>query len=476
MRKKSPRKRRLRLENNIDEDENLELDASPVNLNDEIESEDEELPPPEEEKDEARELNVGNILALIFIGVAVIFLIVMAAGSAKSKKKIQSRELDKSGSKTAIEFKERTEKAPDVKDDVQQIFEEEKKGDMPMSEKDADDVLSTLPPELQSGTAPVTSVGSRSSSAKSDRPDTRNSKSPRKIEGIAGQDYVAANANSNIVSAVMNGNFPQTAASSRMTKEEYIAQQMQRTQQIQNSLYGSSGSYGGTSQSQSAAYQSNREEFFNNQGSGTGNGQFLPYNTLWDGTIISGALVTAINTDNPGVVIARVTQNVYSSYDHSLLLIPEGSLLYATYNSSVSYGQNKVQVAWNLLIRPDGYRISLGNMNGVSAQGASGYKGSVSNHPWATMKALGMIAVYSMIQTDMSKSINSQNNEYIQNAMTDVWAQSSKIGNKIIDRALDIKPTIAVPVGREIKLITNVPLELPPCKVNQAERKYVRTR
>ena len=346
-----------------------------------------------------------------------------------------------------------------------------------MSEKDADEVLSTLPPELQSGTAPVTPVGSRSSSsAKSDRPDTRNSKSPRKIEGIAGQDYAAANANSNIVSAVMNGNFPQTAATSRMTKEEYIAQQMQRTQQIQNSLYGSGGSYGNGNQSQSAAYQSNREEFFNNQGNGTGNGQFLPYNTLWDGTIISGALVTAINTDNPGVVIARVTQNVYSSYDHSLLLIPEGSLLYATYNSSVSYGQNKVQVAWNLLIRPDGYRITLGNMNGVSAQGVSGYKGKVSNHPWATMKALGMIAVYSMIQTDMSKSINSQNNEYIQNAMTDVWAQSSKIGNKIIDRALDIKPTIKIKSGTEIKLITNVPLELPPCKVNQATRKYVRIR
>lgn len=184
------------MENNIDEDENLELDTSPVNLNDEVESEDDELPPPEEEKDEARELNVGNILALIFIGVAVIFLIVMAAGSAKSKKKVQSRELDKSGSKTAIEFKERTEKAPEVKENVEQIFGEEKKDDKPMSEKDADELLSTLPPELQSGTAPVTSVGSRSSSAKSDRPDTRNSKSPRKIEGIAGQNYAAANANS----------------------------------------------------------------------------------------------------------------------------------------------------------------------------------------------------------------------------------------------------------------------------------------
>ncbi len=461
-----------KLENNIDEDETLVLDSSLVSLADEFESEDEELPPPEEEKEEARELNVGNVLAMIFIGVAVLFLIVMAAGSSKSKKKIQSRELDKSGSKTVIEFKDRTEKTAEVKEDVQQIFEEKKEEKNPMSEKDADKVLSTLPPELQSGTAPVTSVGSRSSAAKSDRPDTRNSKSPRKIEGIAGQEYSSASANSNIVSAVMNGNFPQAASSQRMTKEEYIAQQMQRTQQLQNSLYGS----GGGNQSQSAAYQSSREEFFNNQGSGTGNGQFLPYNTLWDGTIISGALVTAINTDNPGVVIARVTQNVYSSYDHSLLLIPEGSLLYATYNSSVSYGQDKVQVAWNLLIRPDGYRITLGNMNGVSAQGASGYRGSVSNHPWATMKALGMIAVYSMIQTDMSRSIKSQDNEYIQNAMADVWAQSSKIGNKIIDRALDIKPTIKIRSGTEIKLITNVPLELPPCKVSQADRKYVRTR
>ena len=97
------------MENNIDEDEKLELDASPVNLNDEIESEDDELPPPEDEKDEARELNVGNILALIFIGVAVIFLIVMAAGSAKSKKKVQSLELDKSGSK--ITFGNQQEKA-----------------------------------------------------------------------------------------------------------------------------------------------------------------------------------------------------------------------------------------------------------------------------------------------------------------------------------------------------------------------------
>ena len=45
----------------------------------------EELPPPEEEN-EAREVNVGNIIGLIVIGVLVIFLIAFIAVSAGGKK------------------------------------------------------------------------------------------------------------------------------------------------------------------------------------------------------------------------------------------------------------------------------------------------------------------------------------------------------------------------------------------------------
>lgn len=461
------------------EDKTLEnentLDDTLVDLRDEIDNEEEEFTPPEEEKEEVKELNVGNIFAAIFIGITVIFLVIVTASAGKSKKKIQNKELDKSGSKTVVEFKDKTNKEPDMIEDIQQPFEEKTQEDI--KSDDVDKILDTLPQELQSGQAPVTSVGTRSSggSGKSDRPDTRNSKSPRKIEGIAGREYISPDTNAAIVSSVINGGY--SAAASMMSKEQYIAQQIQQTQALQKALYGSNafGSNDGGNHSASA-YQSNKEIFFNNQRAGGGGGQYLSYNSLWDGTIISGELVTAINTDNPGVVIARVTENVYSSYDHSFLLIPEGSLLYATYNSSVNYGQNKVQVAWNLLIRPDGYRIVLGNMNGVDIHGASGYTGNVSNHPWATLKALGLIAMYSIIQTEAMNNINSQRNEYLQNAMSDVYTQSARLGNKIIDRALDIKPTIKIKQGKEIKLITNVPLELPPCEVYQVTRKYIRTK
>ena len=435
---------------------------------------DDALPPPEDEND-ARELNVPNILGAILIVCLVIFLIVFVAlnvGSGKKKDK-SPEELDKAGTKTVIEFKDKT---------PVDFYSSNIDEDNPAVEKSEDEmkeVIDTLPPEFQlpiqgeTGKAPVSSVGSTGGSYKSDRPDTRNSKSPRKIEGLAALDYSGQQQGQNLVSQIMSGNYGTNAYGQRMTKEEFIAQQMAQTQTIQNQLYGSN-MQGGTNGTYNSG--SEKENFFNASKGNSGNGSYLSKAALWDGTIISGALVTAINTDNPGVVIARVTENVYSSQDHSYLLIPEGSLLMATYNSSVSYGQNKVQVAWNLLIRPDNYRVQLGNMNGVNAQGASGYKGSVSNHPFETLKALGMVAVYSILQTEVTNDINSQKNEYLQNAMTDVYAESSKLGNKMVDRALDIKPTIKIKEGTEIKLITNVPMELPPVEVNQATQKYVRTR
>lgn len=85
-----------------------------------------------------------------------------------------------------------------------------------------------------------------------------------------------------------------------------------------------------------------------------------------------------------------------------------------------------------------------------------------------------MVAVFSVIQTEVSAQINTANNEYVQNAMSDVYSQASQMGNKILDKALDIKPTIKIKEGTEIKFITNVPLELPPVEIPGVSGKYVR--
>ncbi len=89
---------------------------------------------------------------------------------------------------------------------------------------------------------------------------------------------------------------------------------------------------------------------------------------------------------------------------------------------------------------------------------------------------MGLVALYSIIQTEMSEEIKYSDNIYTQNALNDTYSEVSKLGAKIVDRALDIKPTITIRQGTEIKLITNVALELPPVKVNPVTKKYVRFR
>ena len=460
-----------------DENELFLEDTKAEDLTEDTEDGELDFTPPEENK--AKQLNVGNIFMVIGIAAIIIVGVIVLVSKISRSKKEETAELDKAGTKFMPNIELKDKEIPfDFVNDENDDFAEKKR-------QEVDEIIKTLPEDFQQpepGIAPVSVSGGSSGGSgayKSDRPDTRNSVSIRKIEGIAGQENYSYESKSNIISNALSGSssYPYGGTTSqssgqRMSKEDYIASLMKQANQVSQASYRSYGTQ--QNQTQQQMNQQNKESFYNSSANTAGNGQYLSYSSLWDGTIITGALVTAINTDNPGVVIARVTENVYSSYDSSFLLIPEGTLLYATYNSSVNYGQNRVQIAWNLMIRPDGYRIELGNMNGVDSKGQSGTKGFATNHPFETLKALGLVAMFSIIQTEITQNIKTQNNPYIQNSMNDVYAEASKLGNKIVDRALDIKPTIRIKQGTQIKFITNMPLELPPVKVNQVNRKYVR--
>ena len=220
--------------------------------------------------------------------------------------------------------------------------------------------------------------------------------------------------------------------------------------------------------------QSAKQQFANNNASGGGNYRWNSLYSLWKGTVIPAVLETGINTDLPGVVTAKVTQNVYSSQDGRYLLIPQGSKLFATYNSSISYGQNRIQVAWDTLIRPDGLEINLGNVMGVDKKGFSGYSGWVSEHPFEYAKALGFIAMFSLIDTKISNTLANSNNNYVQNMIADTYNETRKLNNKILERALDIQPTLYKLNGSKVNLIINITMDIPPIEPFPSDQKYVR--
>src|SRR3546814_4510715 len=87
------------------------------------------------------------------------------------------------------------------------------------------------------------------------------------------------------------------------------------------------------------------------------------------GTVIPAALLTTVNSDLPGQVIASVTAPVYDSVTGRHLLIPQGSRLLGQYDSQVAYGARRVLLVWTRLIRPDGSSLVLDRAPATAAAG-----------------------------------------------------------------------------------------------------------
>jgi type IV secretion system protein VirB10 len=223
--------------------------------------------------------------------------------------------------------------------------------------------------------------------------------------------------------------------------------------------------------------QANKQSFYAGNAAG-GNavitGLFLQPDTLWNGTVIPAVLITGINTDLPGDVQARVTQNMYDSQTGKHLLIPQGTILIASYNSSVSFAQSRVQIVWNTLIRPDGFQLNLEGMNAVDAQGYSGVKGWYSENLFQYAKAMGIISLFSVLNGYVSQTLDAGNNPLYQDMIIANQNVINQLGTRIIDKALDIQPTITVKNGTQINIMLNKNLLLPPVDDYRVAAKYVR--
>ncbi|MEM7621232.1 MAG: TrbI/VirB10 family protein [Pseudomonadota bacterium] len=101
-----------------------------------------------------------------------------------------------------------------------------------------------------------------------------------------------------------------------------------------------------------------------------------PYQVM-AGTLISAALITGLNSDLPGKVIAQVTQPVYDTVTGQYLLIPQGSRIIGTYDSVIAFGQSRALVIWQRLILPNGVSIRLNNLPAVDASGYTGLEDEV---------------------------------------------------------------------------------------------------
>jgi len=197
---------------------------------------------------------------------------------------------------------------------------------------------------------------------------------------------------------------------------------------------------------------------------------------LFPGTIIHAILVSRIDTDYPGPIHARVTENVYDSLSGQHLLIPQGTILQGNYSSS-SIGVAKVQIAWESMVvnyQGSAYQVSLGGMAGVDKRGRAGIAGTLDDHYFEWLKAAGIVSLFTMLNSEVAYQTKNQTNGQIRELMDINQGIINQLGNKLIERALDIQPTVRVANGTAVSVSVNTIVNLRPFPAIQAEEKWIR--
>jgi type IV secretion system protein VirB10 len=177
------------------------------------------------------------------------------------------------------------------------------------------------------------------------------------------------------------------------------------------------------------------------------------------GTVIPAALITGIRSDLPGQVTAQVTEHVYDSPTGKFLLIPQGSKLVGTYDSQISFGQDRVLLVWTRLIMPNGRSIVLERQPGADTQGFAGLEDEVDHH-WGR---LFMAAALSTL-LGVGSELGATNND---NAIVTALRRGStdslnQTGQQVVRRNLNIQPTLTVRPGFPVRVIVNRDLVLAP--------------
>jgi type IV secretion system protein VirB10 len=188
------------------------------------------------------------------------------------------------------------------------------------------------------------------------------------------------------------------------------------------------------------------------------------------GTIIPGTLISGINSDLPGNVLAQVSENVWDTATGKHILIPKGTRIIGVYDSQVSFGQKRVLLVWNRLIFPNGMTLNIAGSPGADQAGYSGLSGRVNEH-WGEMFKAALLAsmfvagaeiVYNEDNRGQLATVITQEKKSVKDAAAESLASSIlDMSAKIMNRASDIQPTITIRPGKKIAIFVQQDVVFP---------------
>ena len=183
-----------------------------------------------------------------------------------------------------------------------------------------------------------------------------------------------------------------------------------------------------------------------------------PYEVL-AGTVISASLLTGLDSDLPGMVTAQVTEGVRDTVAGRTILIPQGSRLIGTYDSVVAFGQSRALLVWQRIIMPDGSSIQIDNLPATDAAGYAGLEDEVDYHTWTLLKG---IAMSTLLGVGTEVTFGSGQSNLVQAIQQSTQESTNQAGQRIVEKDINIQPTITIRPGFPLRVIVHKDLILRP--------------
>ena len=209
------------------------------------------------------------------------------------------------------------------------------------------------------------------------------------------------------------------------------------------------------------ASQQHKIDFVAGDGGSVNTHQLVSAPSPWllsAGTVIPASLITGLNSDLPGMVLAQVTENVRDSATGRAILVPQGARLIGKYDSVVAFGQRRALLIWSRIIFPDGSSVELDHVPGTDAGGYAGVSDGVDSHNWQLLKGIGMSTLLG-VGTQLSFG---GGGGLVRALRESAQENAAHAGDQITSKNLDIQPTITVRPGWLVRALVNKDLILEP--------------
>jgi type IV secretion system protein VirB10 len=179
---------------------------------------------------------------------------------------------------------------------------------------------------------------------------------------------------------------------------------------------------------------------------------------LFEGTVLESVLINRLDGQFSGPIECLLTNDIYS-HDRQHLLIPGGSKVLGETKKVDAFGQTRLAVVFHRLIMPDGYSLSLDQFKGLNQTGDAGLRDQVNNHYLRIFGvSLAIGALGAVAQGGTSGPLTASGTDLMRQGFAQSTAQSSA---QILDKFLNIMPTVTIREGHRVKVYLSGDLALP---------------